>query len=214
MSARTLVHAINGGQSIQDFNTSKAWLSPAEKDTVIMWIRAWSAMDFPPTWKLVTEAANMIIQEKYSDVTLHVSDQWISHFIYANYLDLSTKWAWSHDKTCANTLNPTNVIKAMEVSRNSLRSLIQWAKKLSHKRSNFTCQPNSCSDNKAKPVGNFHNKGRYPVLCHPKVQKFSPWYCFNIYFTIWYPRWDSFFACTWFSTLWPLSLPPSLWAYS
>ena len=119
MSARTLVHAINGGQSIQDFNTSKAWLSPAEKDTVIMWIRAWSAMDFPPTWKLVTEAANMIIQEKYSDVTLHVSDQWISHFIYANYLDLSTKWAWSHDKTCANTLNPTNVIKAMEVETHS-----------------------------------------------------------------------------------------------
>ena len=51
-----------------------------------MWIRAWSAMGFPPTRKLVTEATNMIIQEKYSDVTLHVSDQWISHFIDANYI--------------------------------------------------------------------------------------------------------------------------------
>ena len=31
---------------------------------------------------------------------------------------------------------------------------IQWAKKLSHKRSNFTCQANCCSNNKGKPVGN------------------------------------------------------------
>ena len=91
---------------------------------------------------------------------------------------------------------------------------LQWAKKLSHKRSNFTCQPNSCSNNKAKPVGNFNNKGRHLIPCHPKVQKFSPCSYFNIYFTIWYPRWDSFFACTWFSTLWPLSMPPSLWACS
>lgn len=92
MLARTLAHTINGGQSLQDFNASKAWLSPAKKDMVIMWIRAWSAMSFPPTQNLVTETVNMILQEKYSDATLHVSVQWISHFIDANCLDLSTKW--------------------------------------------------------------------------------------------------------------------------
>ena len=31
---------------------------------------------------------------------------------------------------------------------------IQWAKKPSHKRSNFTCQANCCSINKGIPVGN------------------------------------------------------------
>ena len=31
---------------------------------------------------------------------------------------------------------------------------IQWAKKLCHKKSNFTCQVNCCSTNKGKPVGN------------------------------------------------------------
>ena len=45
---------------------------------------------------------------------------------------------------------------------------IQWAKKLSHKRSNFTCQANCCSDNKGKPVGKFHNKARHPVPCCAK----------------------------------------------
>ena len=33
--------------------------------------------------------------------------------------------------------------------------IIQWAKKPSHKRSNFTCEPNFSSDNKDKSVGNF-----------------------------------------------------------
>jgi len=31
---------------------------------------------------------------------------------------------------------------------------IQWAKKSSHKRSNFTCQANYCSNSKGKPMGN------------------------------------------------------------
>ena len=34
------------------------------------------------------------------------------------------------------------------------------SKKLSHKRSNFTCQANCCSNNKGKPVGNQYNKAR------------------------------------------------------
>ena len=69
--------------------------------------------------------------------------------------------------------------------------ILQWAKKLSHKRSKFTCQPDCCLNNKGKPVRIFYNKDRYLVLCHSKVQKFNPCHCFNIYFTIWYPRWDS-----------------------
>ena len=84
---------------------------------------------------------------------------------------------------------------------------IQWAKKMSHKRSNFTCQPNCCLTNKGKPVGNFYNKDRHPVLCHPKVQKLSPCHCLYIYFTIGHPKWDSFFASPWFGPLWPLSQP-------
>ena len=92
--------------------------------------------------------------------------------------------------------------------------VLQWAKKPSHQRSNFTCQANCCSDNKGKTVGNLTNKGKYTVLCHTKVQKFSQFHCFNIYFTIWYPRWDSFVASTWFGPFWPLSQPLSFWAYS
>jgi len=76
---------------------------------VIMWIKTWSAQGFPPTWNLITESVDMILQERYGDDTLHVSDWWISQFIDANYLDLSTKWARSHDKSCADALNPTNV---------------------------------------------------------------------------------------------------------
>jgi len=91
---------------------------------------------------------------------------------------------------------------------------LQWAKKPSHKRSNFTCEANCCSGNKGKPVGNFYNKGRYPVLCYPKVQRLSQCYCFNIYFTIGYPRWDSFFALRWFCPFCPLPLPLSFWAGS
>ena len=36
----------------------------------------------------------------------------------------------------------------------TMLSNVQWAKKLSHKRSNFTCQANCCSNNKGKPMGN------------------------------------------------------------
>ena len=91
---------------------------------------------------------------------------------------------------------------------------IQWLKKLIHKRSNFTCEPNCGSNNKGKPMWIFSNKGRYLFLCHAKVQNFSLSYWFNIYFTIGHPQWISFFACTQFGPLCPLALPPSPWAAS
>ena len=61
--------------------------------------------------------------------------------------------------------HPSMGIKEIQSRKKSCKySWLQWAKKLSHKRSNFTCQAICCSTNKGIPVGNSHNKGRYPVL--------------------------------------------------
>ena len=51
--------------------------------------------------------------------------------------------------------------------------LIQWPKKLIHKRSNFACESNCSSGNKGKPVGIYDNKAMHLLLCFLKAQNFS-----------------------------------------
>jgi len=96
----------------------------------------------------------------------------------------------------------------------NIPELVQWAKKLIHRRSNFACKSNYGPRNKGKSVGNSGHKGRYRVLCYTRVQNFSLIQSFNIQFTIKQTWWISFFAGTWFGPFWPLSLPLSFWACS
>ena len=51
--------------------------------------------------------------------------------------------------------------------------ILQWAKKLAHKRSNFACELNCGSEDKGKIMGKLYNKGRHLILCSTKLQKFS-----------------------------------------
>jgi len=74
-------------------------------------------------------------------------------------------WHWDHHRwPHIHVLSSLHIIYLLMW----LLTLLQWAKKLSYKRSNFTCQANCCSKNKGKPIGNCHNKGRHPVLCCAK----------------------------------------------
>ena len=75
---------------------------------------------------------------------------------------------------------------------------IQWATKLFHKKSNFTCVPNCGSEDKGKIMRKLHDKGKYPTLWYAKLGKFSPSHWFNIDFTMWSTRWNGFVACACF----------------
>ena len=57
-----------------------------------------------------------------------------------------------------------NQTESVDDLKMRIRKKIQWAKKLFHKRSKFSCEPNCSSENKGKLVGILHNKGRHLVL--------------------------------------------------
>ncbi len=71
---------------------------------------------------------------------------------------------------------------------------VQWAKKLIDKGSNSACGSNYSPENKAKPVGIFGSKARYPVLCCTKWQTFTFLCWFNIDFRMGPTQPISFFA--------------------
>jgi len=73
------------------------------------------------------------------------------------------------------------MIGSWEVGFNS-ESLIKWAKKLIHRKSNFACESSYGPGNKGKPVRICGNKARYHVLYCIKYQIFDPFCWFDIDF--------------------------------
>ncbi|KAF5366019.1 hypothetical protein D9758_006716 [Tetrapyrgos nigripes] len=126
---KTLKRQSEGGQSIQDFNSTKQTLTPAEEATVADWITRSCEQALPPT------PAQIRAHAEYMRKTIHpqkkpIGTIWVNEF-FARHPEVSTGWINSLDIQRAQALNPVIVkswfdLLESEVVAKNVPAECQW----------------------------------------------------------------------------------------
>ncbi|KAF5378013.1 hypothetical protein D9757_009862 [Collybiopsis confluens] len=104
----TLSRRIEGKQTIQQFNTTKQKLSPAQENALADWILRSAERGQPPTHAQIKTYANAILQKDKGPDYSEVGPTWIYHFLKRHH-EISMHWSKALDMQRAQSLNPAAV---------------------------------------------------------------------------------------------------------
>ncbi|KAG8740891.1 hypothetical protein FRC10_003779 [Ceratobasidium sp. 414] len=104
----TILRIYAGGESLFEFNKSKAWLNQIEEDCVVEFLVHTAARGFPLTHRHLKEIVDSIIQKCIPDFK-GVRKRYTGRLLARNTHRISTYWGNPLDRCCAQAVNPTTV---------------------------------------------------------------------------------------------------------
>ena len=102
----TLQECINGWGTILSTNSENSWLDDVESEVIVNELIHSAQQGFPDMKRYLCGQVNAVIQEKLGDLSFHVGENWVNHWLEKWGKWLSTYWSTSLDVVCAMALNP------------------------------------------------------------------------------------------------------------